>query len=104
MLSDRYIAEFMEKYEHLNLAGYNAGGYAYRESKKIFQRAEEDPKSQQRGNMKDVSQLAESIKVRSNSVAVQGAGMRRPTSLIDKMKIKLGLQVAQPEEEQVNEN
>jgi len=35
-LSDRYIAEFMEKYERLNLEGYNAGGYAYRESKKIF--------------------------------------------------------------------
>lgn len=42
MLKDMYVAEFMEKYEHHNLAGYNSGGYAYRESKKIFARAEED--------------------------------------------------------------
>ena len=33
ILSDRFMAEFIEKYEHLNFAGYNAGGYAYRESK-----------------------------------------------------------------------
>ena len=31
-LSDRYVAEFLEKYERLNLQGYNSGGYAYRES------------------------------------------------------------------------
>jgi len=44
VLSDRYVAEFMEKYERLNLKGYNSGGYAYRESKKIFARSEEENK------------------------------------------------------------
>lgn len=44
VLSDRYISEFMEKYERLNLEGYNSGGYAYRETKKIFSRAEEEHK------------------------------------------------------------
>jgi len=44
VLSDRYVAEFMEKYERLNLKGYNSGGYAYRESKKIFARSDEENK------------------------------------------------------------
>ena len=42
LLSDRYVPEFMEKYERLNLQGYNSGGYAYKESKKIFAKAEEE--------------------------------------------------------------
>ena len=42
LLSDRYVPEFMEKYESLNLQGYNSGGYAYRESQEIFARAEEE--------------------------------------------------------------
>ena len=32
MLSDRYIPEFIEKYEKHNLQGYNSGGYAYLQS------------------------------------------------------------------------
>ena len=35
----------MEKYEKLNLQGYNSGGYAYKESKKIFAKAEEENKA-----------------------------------------------------------
>ena len=47
----------MEKYEKLNLQGYNSGGYAYKESKKIFAKAEEENKAFQSGTM-DISELA----------------------------------------------
>ena len=30
VLQDRYVAEFIQKYEHHNLQGYNSGNYAYR--------------------------------------------------------------------------
>ena len=86
MLSDRYVAEFMEKYERLNLKGYNSGGYAYRESKKIFARAEEEAKAQ-RSNLKDISSLAESVRVKSS---VPTNNVAQP-SLFDKMKKAIGL-------------
>ena len=63
MLSDRYVAEFLEKYERLNLKGYNSGGCAYRESKAIFAKAEEEHRLMQHASM-DVSMLAESVKVK----------------------------------------
>ena len=86
VLSDRYVAEFMEKYERLNLKGYNSGGYAYRESKKIFARAEEEAKAQ-RSNLKDISSLAESVRVKSS---VPTNNVAQP-SLFDKMKKAIGL-------------
>ena len=60
LLSDRYVAEFMEKYEQLNLRGYNSGGHAYRESKQIFAKAEEEHKLMQHGSI-EMSGIAESI-------------------------------------------
>ena len=63
ILSDRYVSEFMEKYERLNLQGYNSGGYAYRESKRIFAKAEEEHKKILAGNS-DMSAIAESIRRR----------------------------------------
>jgi len=87
VLQDRYVSEFMEKYERLNLEGYNSGGYAYRECKKIFERAEEEHKYQ-RGNLKDVTSIAESIRVHSGA-----AGDTRP-SLMDRIKKSVGLKVA----------
>ena len=95
MLSDRYVAEFMEKYERLNLKGYNSGGYAYRESKKIFARAEEEAKAQ-RSNLKDISSLAESVRIKSSAAANNVA----QPSLFDKMKKAIGLQVAEEIEQQ----
>ena len=86
MLSDRYVAEFMEKYERLNLKGYNSGGYAYRESKKIFARAEEEAKAQ-RSNLKDISSLAESVRIKTSAAANNVA----QPSLFDKMKKAIGL-------------
>ena len=66
VLSDRYVSEFMEKYERLNLQGYNSGGYAYRESQRIFAKAEEENKLMQHGSI-DMSGLAESIRVKGNA-------------------------------------
>jgi len=66
VLSDRYVSEFMEKYEQLNLQGYNSGGYAYRESKRIFAKAEEENKLMQHGSI-NMSGLAESIQVRGGN-------------------------------------
>ena len=85
MLEDRYIAEFMEKYERLNLEAYNSGGYAYRETKKIFTRAGEEHKNQ-RNNMKDVSALAESIRVTSTNQNVT-----KSTTLFSKLKKAAGI-------------
>ena len=66
VLTDRYVSEFMEKYERLNLQGYNSGGYAYRESKRIFAKADEENKLMHHGSI-DMSGLAESIKVKSSA-------------------------------------
>ena len=66
VLSDRYVAEFLEKYERLNLKGYNSGGYAYRESKKIFARAEEEQNMLAHGSI-DATNIAESIRVKGTS-------------------------------------
>ena len=84
LLSDRYVAEFLEKYERLNLKGYNSGGYAYRESKAIFAKAEEDHRLMQHGSM-DVSMLAESIKVKGVD-----SSLARP-SLMDRISQAVGL-------------
>ena len=89
VLSDRYVSEFMEKYERLNLQGYNSGGYAYRESKKIFAKADEEQKLMQHGTI-DMSGLAESIKVRGKDVNPAEA---RP-SLSERIKQSLGIKVA----------
>lgn len=94
VLQDRYIAEFMEKYERLNLEGYNSGGYAYRESKKIFNRAQEESKGQHRSNLKDVSSLQESIKVNLSTMNTQDIQGRRLT-LFDKLKKTVGIRVAE---------
>ena len=79
VLSDRYVSEFMEKYEGLNLQGYNSGGYAYRESKRIFAKAEEEQKMMTHGSI-DASCLLESIKVK----VADGASAK--PSLMDRMK------------------
>ena len=84
ILSDRYVSEFMEKYERLNLQGYNSGGYAYRESKRIFAKAEEEHKKIIAGNS-DMSAIAESIRVDSSGIA-------KP-SFMDRMKKSFGLRV-----------
>jgi len=81
VLSDRYIAEFLEKYERLNLKGYNSGGYAYRESKKIFAKTEEEAKMLTHGSI-DASSIAESIKVRSSA----DKNLENQPSLMDRMK------------------
>ena len=86
-LSDRYVSEFMEKYEQLNLQGYNSGGYAYRESKKIFARSEEENKLQQHGSIQDVSTLAESVKVK------QPIDTEAKPSLMDRMKQAIGIRL-----------
>ena len=91
VLSDRYVSEFMEKYERLNLQGYNSGGYAYRESKRIFAKAEEEHKLMQHGSI-EMSGLAESIKVRRNSED-QNLGSNKP-SLIDRIKKSVGMKVS----------
>lgn len=88
LLNDMYVAEFMEKYEHHNLAGYNSGGYAYRESKKIFARAEEDQMLKAAGT-NDISSIAESIRVRGSVSA-----LAKP-SLMDKIKKGIGMRVEQ---------
>ena len=88
LLGDRYVSEFMEKYEKLNLQGYNSGGYAYKESKKIFAKAEEENKAFQSGTM-DISELAQSIKVGGSN---DMSGMRRPT-LMDRIKKGIGMRV-----------
>ena len=90
ILSDRYVAEFMEKYERLNLQGYNSGGYAYRESKKIFEKAEEENKLNQHGSIHDVSSLAESIKVKVPPTSEDA----KPKSLMDRMKEAIGIRIA----------
>ena len=36
ILQDRYVAEFIEKFEAHNLHGYNNGGYAYAASGQIL--------------------------------------------------------------------
>jgi len=87
VLSDRYIAEFMEKYERLNLEGYNSGGYAYRESKKIFSRVEEDIQiGSHTSAMKDVSGIAESIRVGKDNANIK-------EGLFTKFKKSVGLKV-----------
>ena len=88
-LSDRYVSEFMEKYERLNLQGYNSGGYAYRESKRIFAKAEEENKLMHHGSI-DMSNLAESIKVRNS----QNDGPTGTPSLMDRMKKAVGLKIS----------
>ena len=84
VLADRYVSEFMEKYERLNLKGYNSGGYAYRECKKIFAKAEES----QRNNLKDVTCIAESVRVRDSLQDVP------QLSLMDRIRKSVGLKVA----------
>jgi hypothetical protein len=86
VLSDRYVSEFMEKYEGLNLQGYNSGGYAYRESKRIFDKAEEEHKNLLVGST-DVSVLAESIRVKNHD-----SDMAKP-SLMDRIKQSVGMRV-----------
>lgn len=92
MLSDRYIAEFMEKYESLNLEGYNSGGYAYRETNKIFSRAEEEHKGHASA-MKDVSTIAESVRVSKDTPNI------RRESLFDKFKKSVGMRVTDDAED-----
>jgi len=100
VLSDRYVSEFMEKYEGLNLQGYNSGGYAYRESKRIFDKAEEEHKNILAGTA-EMSVLAESIRVQNSD-----SGMAK-TSLMDRIKQSVGLKVervlADAEEEKKGE-
>ena len=95
LLSDRYVAEFLEKYERLNLKGYNSGGYAYRESKAIFAKAEEDHRLMQHGSM-DVSMLAESIKVKGVD-----SSLARP-SLMDRIQQAVGLKAQKAMRESID--
>lgn len=86
VLSDRYVSEFMEKYERLNLQGYNSGGYAYRESKRILSKAEEEHKNMN-AETSEVSAIAESIRVRASDSELG------KLSLMDRMKEAIGLKV-----------
>ena len=94
MLSDRYVSEFMEKYERLNLKGYNSGGYAYRESKKIFAKSEEEQKMMMHGSI-DASSIAESIRIKSTS----DSALAKP-SLMDRMKQAIGLKLEQAQQDE----
>lgn len=89
LLSDRYVSEFMEKYERLNLQGYNSGGYAYRESKRILSKAEEEHKNLN-AETAEVSAIAESIRVRNSA----DSELAKP-SLMARMKNAMGMKVEQ---------
>lgn len=89
LLSDRYVSEFMEKYERLNLQGYNSGGYAYRESKRILSKAEEEHKNLN-AETAEVSAIAESIRVRNSA----DSELSKP-SLMARMKNAMGMKVEQ---------
>ena len=75
MLQDRYVAEFIEKYEHHNLQGYNSGGYAYLQSHQIL------------NNAANQSEVEESAELTQN-IKVDGA--RKP-SLKDRLKNIVGM-------------
>lgn len=62
--NDNYVSVFMEKYERLNLKGYNSGGYAYRESKRLLAKADEEHKNLV-AETSEVSAIAESIRIKS---------------------------------------
>ena len=94
LLSDRYVAEFMEKYEQLNLRGYNSGGHAYRESKDIFAKAEEEHKIMLQHGSIDISNMAESIRVKNAPTNEDGVPQAR-TSIMDQLKKAIGIKVQQ---------
>lgn len=89
MLSDRYVAEFMEKYERLNLQGYNSGGYAYSESLNIFNKAEEEQKRQLKEGMQDTNMTVDP----SDATGIQSESLVRKPTLMEKIKKSVGLKV-----------
>ena len=96
VFSNTYLTEFIEKYEQINLQGYNNGGYAYKESKEVVF----DPQAQEKEEAKDKDKdLSESQVVMP--VAEKGIVMDSQcrVSMIDKLRSAIGMKLQKKSDE-----
>lgn len=94
--SNTYVTEFIEKYEHINLEGYNSGGYAYKESKEVvFDQA--DAKKAEETKQRSLEESQVIMPVPEKGFTMEQS---RRVSVLDRFKKAIGMKVGEKGDEE----
>ena len=90
VIANTYVTEFIEKYEEINLKGYNSGNYAYREGQQIFDESDKKKKGAAEENA-DESKVE--VPIAEKGITIEGG--KKKLSVMGKFKKALGMKVTE---------
>ena len=88
--SNTYLTEFIEKYEQINLQGYNNGGYAYKESKELVFDPQQQQNEEEKDKDKDQSQSQVVMPIHEKGITIDS---QHRVSMIDKLRSAIGMKL-----------